>query len=186
MNQDTDTAGPPQPKDQPTQLADQAPDDRVRELEAQVQRLTDLAARAQADLQNAKARMERDAREIRQFATESVLLKLLPTVDNFQRAFEHLPAELAQHHWVKGIEATEQELLRGLGELGLRRMEPMGQTIDAARHEVLMTGPGAENTVVKVLENGYELHGKVIRPARVQAGDGSDSHGTAHGVPRAA
>lgn len=167
----------PDPAAQPDSQSGSSPQaqDRVAELEAQVQRLTDIAARAQADLQNAKARMERDAKEIRQFAAENILLKLLPTIDNLQRGFQHLPADLAGHDWVKGMQAAEQEMMRQLGELGLKKMETMGQPLDALRHEVLMTAPGAEHTVVQVLEDGYELHGKVIRPARVKAGDGSPS-----------
>jgi len=58
-------------------------------------KLKELAARAQADLQNAKDRMQREGEEIRKYALENTLLSLLPTIDNFQRAFDHLPEELA-------------------------------------------------------------------------------------------
>lgn len=145
----------------------------LQDLKKQVQMLTELAARAQADLQNAKGRIERDAEDLRRFAAEGVLRHFLPTIDNFQRALQHLPFALSEHEWAKGIRAIEQELLRQAGELGLKKFSPLSQKIDLSRHEVLLTGPGGADTVIDVLEDGYELHGKVLRPAKVKAGDGS-------------
>ncbi len=146
---------------------------RVTELTEQVAKLTDMAARSQADLQNAKQRMERDARDIRQFAAESVLTKLLPTIDNFQRAFLHLPEDLKNHEWVKGVAAIEQELIKQAGDMGLKKIESLGQVADAHRHEVLTVGEGEEGKIVEVFEEGYELNGKVIRPAKVKVGGGN-------------
>ncbi len=158
-----------------------AGDDRIGELEQKIEELTvqltkatDIASRAQAELQNAKARFEREGGELRKFASEAVLLKLLPTIDNLQRALKHLPKEIEGNEWVTGIIATEQELLKQVGNMGLKRFESLGETIDAERHEVLMQAAGKANAVIEVLEDGYELHGKVVRPAKVKAGDGSD------------
>lgn len=137
--------------------------------------MTDIAARAQADLQNAKIRMKKDSEDIGKFAAEMFIRKLLPTIDNFQRAFLHLPEDLKNHEWVKGITAIEQELMRQMGEMGLKKMECLGQQVDTARHEVITIGPGKEGEIIEVIENGYELHGKVLRPAKVIVGDGSFS-----------
>lgn len=142
-------------------------------LQEELQKLRDLAGRAQADLQNAKARAEREAVDIRTFATETMLHRLLPTLDNFQRAFQHVPDDLQGHEWVKGVEAIEQEFLRTLSDAGLRRMESMGEMVDPYRHDVLTIGPGKEGVVTEVFEEGYTLHEKVIRPAKVRAGDGA-------------
>ena len=154
-----------------------AGDSRVMELEKQVADLTEqlkrfqeAASRAQAELQNVKLRLTREAGEMRTFAAEGVLSKLLPTIDNFQRAVRHLPAEIANNEWVKGMVATEQVFLKQIGELGLKRFESLDQPVDPARHEVLMAGPGKAGTVIDVLEDGYELHGKMIRPAKVKVG----------------
>lgn len=141
-------------------------------LRGQVAKLTEIAARAQADLQNARARVERDALELRAFAAEGVIGRLLPTIDNFQRAFQHLPEDLGDHEWVKGVQAIEQELLRNLGDLGLKKFSPLGQKIDPTRHEVVLTGSGEAETVIDVLADGYELNGRVLRPAKVKVGDG--------------
>lgn len=153
---------------------------KVRELEAQVKKLTEIAGRAQADLQNAKIRLERNAEELRKFAAEALLLRLLPTVDNFQRAFQHLPQGLRDQsgaasdiiEWVKGVTAIEQELMRQLGEMGLQKMEALGRPLDPSRHEVLLQCPGEKGKVIEVLQEGYELHGRVLRPAKVKVGEG--------------
>lgn len=144
----------------------------VKDLREHLRQMTDIAARAQADLQNAKLRMQKDGEDIRTFAAEAALRKLLPTVDGFQRAFRHLPDDLKNHEWVKGVAAVEQELLRRMGEMGLRSMECRGQQVDTAKHEVVTLGPGKEGEIIDVVEDGYELHGKVLRPAKVIVGGG--------------
>ncbi|HLD71698.1 MAG TPA: nucleotide exchange factor GrpE [Candidatus Peribacteraceae bacterium] len=146
---------------------------KIAELTDQVKKLTELAARAQADLQNAKMRMTKDQEELRKFVGEGMLQALLPTVDNFQRAFQHLPDELRSHDWVKGVASIEQDLIRKLGEMGLKRFESLGKPVDPLRHEVLTTGPGEEGKVIEVFEDGYELHGKILRPAKVKVGAGN-------------
>lgn len=146
---------------------------RVKELEQQLAKMTDVAARAQADLQNAKVRMQRDTDDLRKFASGSVIQALLPVLDNFQRAIKHLPKDLAGHEWVKGVMATEQELWKKLSGLGLQRIAALGQPVDTAKHEVITLGPGKEGVIIDVLEEGYELQGKILRVAKVRVGDGS-------------
>lgn len=167
------TAGSAQPT-QPTP-AEAALQQQVNDLHVQVQKLTDLAARAQADLQNAKARMKKDQEELGKFATEGLLKKLLPILENFQRAAAHLPAELANHEWVKGIVATEQSLVSTLADVGLRKLEVLGTVADTAQCEVLTMGDGPEGVVLEVFENGYSLHGKTLQPAKVKVGNGVQS-----------
>lgn len=153
-----------------------AVNDEVLALQEQVAKLTEIAARAQADLQNAKQRMERDADDLRRFALQSVLMKLLPVYDHFDRALKQLPADLASHEWVKGVAAIEKDLGQKLGEFGLVKFESLGQPVDPLRHEVLTLGPGAEGVITEVFEDGYELAGKVIRPAKVKVGDGTTAN----------
>ena len=138
----------------------------------EVDRLKDLAARSQADLQNAKIRLQKEAADSRIYAVEGLLRTLIPTVDNFRRAFRHLPSELAEHEWVKGLQATEQALLRDLQSAGLVRMECLGQPVDPHHHEVLQMAPGPKDQILQIHEDGYELHGKVLRPAKVVVGNG--------------
>lgn len=145
----------------------------IASLKAELGRYRDLAARSQADLQNAKARVEREADDLRKYASESLVRKILPTLDNFQRAFQHIPEDLKDHEWVKGVSAIEADLMKQMADVGLKRMQSLHQPVDANKHDPLMVGPGAADTVVEVLEEGYELNGKVLRPAKVKVGDGS-------------
>ncbi len=149
----------------------------VEELEAaraETAKMKDLAARSQADLQNAKARVERERMELSSFALEGMMKRLLPTVDSFQRAFQHLPEDLKNHEWVKGVMVIEGQLMRELEGAGLKRMVSTGTTLDSQRHEVLQQGAGVKDIVIELFEEGYELHGKVLRPAKVKIGDGTD------------
>ncbi len=142
-------------------------------LKQEADRFKDIAGRAQADLQNAKERLEHERQDVSKFALAEALTRLLPTIDNFQRAFQHLPQGLKEDEWVKGVAAIEQEFVKQVTELGLQKIEALGQPLDPAKHEVLQTEPGKQDTVVEVFEEGYEFNGRVLRPAKVRVGDGS-------------
>lgn len=148
------------------------------QLQSELEKMKDLAGRAQADLQNAKDRMQREGDDIRKFALENTLLGLLPTIDHFQRAFDHLPEELADNDWVKGVQAIEQDLIGKLSALGLERIECLGGSVDPEKHEVLQTGPGEEGNITEVVEDGYVFNGKVIRVAKVIVGSGKETEET--------
>lgn len=139
-------------------------------LRKEAERLKEMAGRAQADLQNAKDRLERERQDVAKFALVGMLTKLLPTIDNFQRAFQHLPEELKTQEWVKGVMAIEQDLVRQVSELGLQKIPALGAALDPARHEVLQTGPGEQGKVIEVFEEGYECNGRILRPAKVRVG----------------
>ncbi len=141
--------------------------------QTEAEKFREVAARAQADLQNAKARLDRERDQLGKFAVESLLKRLLPIVDNFQRAFAHLPEALKTDSWATGIQVVEQDMMRMLTEVGLTKISPLGQPADPNRHEILTVGPGPEGQVIDVLEDGYELSGKVLRVAKVRVGDGS-------------
>ncbi|MBU2213418.1 MAG: nucleotide exchange factor GrpE [Patescibacteria group bacterium] len=143
-------------------------------LSAELAKMTELAGRAQADLQNAKSRMQKEGEELRKFALENTLLLLLPTIDNFQRAFEHLPADLEGNEWVEGVVAIEKDLMGKLSALGLQKIESIGESVDPEKHEVLQTGPGEEGKVIEVFEVGFMFNGRVLRPAKVMVGAGNE------------
>jgi molecular chaperone GrpE len=73
---------------------------------------------------------------------------------------------------VKGLQATEQQLVSDLASVGLKQIESLGQPVDPQKHEVLQADEGEKDIVVQVLDEGYELNGKVIRPAKVVVGNG--------------
>jgi molecular chaperone GrpE len=154
---------------EPKKSAKSVKDD-VPALKEQLQQFKELAARAQADLQNAKVRMEKQAGELGSIVVAEFLHSLLPTLDHFQRAFQHLPADLRNHEWVKGVTAIEQGLLRQVESFGLKRMASLGEGINPDRHEILLEVSGDPGKVVEVIEEGYEFRGRVLRPAKVKVG----------------
>jgi len=105
------------------------------------------------------------------FAVESLLRRLLPTVDSLVRAAQHIPEEYAGSEWAKGMLAVEQQLMVELSACGLQRMESIGAPFDPALHEVLVAGPGEPGKILEVFEEGYLLHGKLLRPAKVRVGE---------------
>lgn len=145
----------------------------VKELEEQVAKLTDLAARAQADLQNFKMRMEREAAELRKFAVVPFLLKLLPIRDDIVRALQHQNENGNSASAHNGLKHILEKFDKVLKDAGVERMAAVGNPFDPKQHEILNSSPGAKDIVTAIHEEGYELHGKVLRPAKVQVGDGA-------------
>ena len=150
----------------------------VWRLHGELQTFKELAARAQADLQNARARMGKEAEEMRVYAAELLVRQLLPTIDSFRRACQHLPQDLAGHEWVKGVLSTEQELLRQLRAIGMEPMDSVGKPLDPLQHEAIFTTPGEDGKVLEVLEEGYLFRGKVLKPAKVKVGNGREDQET--------
>lgn len=142
----------------------------------QIDELTGTAKRALADLQNFKRMMEQERAQYVQFATVSILHELIPVVDNFQRAMTHIPVEAQQSEWFKGVVQIQNQLLSLLKKQGVEEIpSPVGTIVDPNFHEAVMTAPGAKDTVTMELEKGYTLGGKVLRPSKVQVGNGEQA-----------
>lgn len=125
--------------------------------------------RALADLDNYRKRMQKSNEEFRKYCTEDFIMELLPVIDNFDMATEHIPAEMAKDNWVTGLMHIKNQLesvLRGRG------VEPIaakpGDPIDVNIHEVLQGGEGKEQ-VKKVIKKGYRMGDRVIRAVMVEA-----------------
>ncbi len=174
--------------------AEQAADD-VKALADEITRLKeenatmkDQALRALAEAENARRRAQKDREDATKFAITSFARDLLPVADNLRRAIDATPDELVGldprvQSLMDGIEATERELLRGLEKNGVERIEAEGKPFDPNMHEVMFEMPSGgqlAGTVMQVVENGYTLKGRILRPARVgvaaDEGQGSTVH----------
>ncbi|GAB4472742.1 MAG: nucleotide exchange factor GrpE [Anaerolineae bacterium] len=148
--------------------------DLAAQLEAaqqQAREYLDGWQRARAELDNYRKRMERE-RALREIEVrEETVLKLLPVMDDFDRALLTVPDVLDGAEWVKGVQLIHRKLLSVLEEMGVAEIEADGQMFDPARHEAVMQGESdAHETgqIIEVLRKGYLLHDKVIRPALVR------------------
>ncbi len=158
------------PEDEVTRLQTQ-----VEVLEAEKSALRDQALRAVAEAENTRRRVERERGDAVRYAAIPLLRDLVKVADNLARALAALPEESVQGQeqlksFRDGVVLTERELLAGLQRHQVARIDPLGEAFDPNLHEAMMEIPDAEKapgTVVQVLEVGWKLHDRLIRPARV-------------------
>ena len=117
---------------------------------------------------------ERHSAEL-QYAAAPVLMQLLSSVDDLERAFGSIPDSMLRMTWVEGILLIYRKLQGALESNGVTEIETASGTFDPNLHEAISRVPGPEGRIVEVLQKGYMLHDRVLRPALVQVGDGSDS-----------
>jgi molecular chaperone GrpE len=145
----------------------------LEQKEDQVAELTNALARAMADLQNFKRRTEEDQSKFVRFASSEMLRMILPVVDNLNRSKSHMPEDLKENEWAKGVIHAHDDLLKNLEKMGVKKMEVVGKKLDPKFHDGVMMGTGERDMVVEELEPGYTLNGEVLKVAKVKVGDGS-------------
>lgn len=140
---------------------------RIAELEAQVK---DIQARANADMYNFQKRVERETDNAKKFALEKFAGSLLDVVDNLERAIAAAPADSNQG-LLDGVQLTHKALLTALEKHHIRVIDPTGQAFDAEQHQAVGIDPNTpEGQVANVLQKGYSLSGRLLRPAMVTVG----------------
>jgi molecular chaperone GrpE len=128
--------------------------------------------RAAADYQNFKRRVEEERTETARFANAALIINLLPMVDDLDRALKTVDASLAGLTWVDGVRLIHRKFLAVLDMAGIEEINADGQTFDPAVHEAVAHQPGEENKVIAVVQKGYKLGDRVVRPAMVVVGNG--------------
>ena len=143
-------------------------------LQAENAALKDQVLRVAADAENAKRRAEREANDARAYAIQKFARDLLGVADSLSRALQHAPADIADmavKNFVLGIELTEKELAGAFERNGLKRVDPAkGARFDPHLHQAMMEQPAPDvepGSVVQVMQAGYELMGRIVRPALV-------------------
>lgn len=127
--------------------------------------------RAQADFDNFRRRTLKEKEELAQYATAKLIGGLLPVLDNFQRALQTSGDAAQSDSFAKGVDMIYRQLFQVLESEGLKPMEPVGQPFDPEHHQAIMqveTDEYEEGIVVEVMQPGYWLKDKVIRPAMVK------------------
>ena len=134
--------------------------------------------RAAADFQNYKRRVEEERSETARFASAALIINLLPMIDDLERALKNVDTHLAGLTWVDGIRLIHRKFQAVLEMTGVQEIEADGETFDPSQHEAVSQGPGEENKVIAVVQKGYKLGDRVIRPAMVVVGHGGETTGT--------
>jgi molecular chaperone GrpE len=140
----------------------------LTEAQSQAAEYKDGWQRAVADFQNYKRRVDAEAKDTYSNAAGNIVRRYLPVLDDIERALAHRPADLA---WADGIELIYRKLQAILDAEGVKRIEAEGQPFDPNFHEAVAQEPaeGVESGhVIAVLQNGYMLGERVIRPAQVR------------------
>ena len=130
--------------------------------------------RAQADFINYKRRTEQDKNEISQFARTTLILDLLPALDDLERAFAAIPPRLAKASWVDGIRLIWNKLQTILEVQGLSEIKAVGEPFDPHLHEAVRQDRGREGVVIEEVQKGYKFRDKIIRPSKVIVGSGEE------------
>ena len=130
--------------------------------------------RAEADFQNYKRRTDQEREELRRFGNVSLIINLLPVIDDFERAFSSLDSHLAGLSWFDGIYLIYRKLSQLLENAGVRPIESEGQPFDPRYHEAVAHVEGEEGKVLSEVQRGYKLHDRVLRPAMVVVGKGRE------------
>mgnify|MGYP002347590678 CR=1 FL=1 len=129
--------------------------------------------RALADLENFKRRTQKNNEEFKAYCLEDLFLEIVPVLDNFEAAWEHLPEDKKKDNLLVGFFHIKNQLQKVLWDRGLAEIPVKpGDKFDENRHEALAAGPAGKNQgkIKKILKKGYLLGGKVIRPAGVEVG----------------
>ncbi len=142
---------------------------KIEELEQKVTDLDNLLKRAVADYQNLEKRVSEGRSELTKWGTAELLGKMLPVLDHLEQALGGMSDADRQSGWAKGVELAVRELNQVLQSEGLGEIATEGQ-FDPNLHEAVDTTEGENNMILKVVRKGYNLNGKVLRPAGVVVG----------------
>ncbi|MBE01733.1 MAG: nucleotide exchange factor GrpE [Euryarchaeota archaeon] len=154
----------------------------VEALQAQLKEAQDQALRAQAEMQNVRRRAQIDVEKAHKFALEKFVKELLPVADSLEKAVESTTGHQEAGELVasirEGVEMTLDLLLKSFSKFNVEQISPEGEPFDPQQHEAMsmVPAPGAEpNTVVSVVQKGYLLNGRVVRPAMVVVAKPTDA-----------
>ncbi len=140
-------------------------------LQQELAEARDAVLRTQAEMQNLRRRVERDVENAHKFALERFVGDLLPVVDNLERALAAFDAANDEHTaLIEGVELTLKSFLDVLKRFQVEPVDPKGEAFNPELHQAVSTVPNpdmAPNTVMDVFQKGYQLNGRLVRPAMV-------------------
>jgi molecular chaperone GrpE len=158
-----------------------APEDRIAELEAETASLKDQLLRALAEAENTRRRAERDRHDAAKYGAVGLARDLLSVADNLRRALEALPEDARKDgaDWAKdlitGVELIEKDFLDAFARQAIEKLEPVGEPFDHNFHQAMFELEDPEKpagTVVQLMQPGYRLRERLLRPAMVGVSKG--------------
>jgi molecular chaperone GrpE len=158
-----------------SQAAVKTPEAEISRLEEEVTELSDKYLRAMAEFENYRRRTIAEKSDWIRTATQKLALDICDVVDNFERAFVNAKQEDLDNPFVQGIQLIEKQLVKTLAKEGVKKIEALGEEFDPEFHDALAHIPSEyeENIVAAIIQNGYTMYDKVIRPVRVAVSNGT-------------
>lgn len=156
-------------KDTPQQFEEQQDID-VSTLQQQVSDLTEALQRERADATNIRRRHEEQITGLRSTVKAGVIRDLLPVIDNFERALKHIPEDLKDNDYIKGVQGVVKQFDKTFTDIGVQRIKTIGEPFDPKWHEAVAMedGEGDQEIVSEELQAGYALDDEVVRHAMVR------------------
>ena len=149
-----------------------AKSDKQTELQQKIDDLTLDLQRTRADFENYRKRVEQEKEMARGSGRASAIMKLIPVIDNIERAIVHLPDNLKEDPWAVSVSKLTKNIEKSLNEMGVKRIEAKaGDTFDPELHDAVQVDEDAEgNTevIAEELQTGYKVDGIVMRPSMVK------------------
>ncbi|MGE0281454.1 MAG: nucleotide exchange factor GrpE [Rhizobiaceae bacterium] len=162
----------------------------LTKLMAENEELKDRALRVAAEMENLRRRTARDVHDARAYAIANFARDMLSVSDNLRRAIDAVPAEAKDggdaglKGLLEGVEMTERSMLSGLERHGVKKLSPEGEKFDPNFHQAMFEIPNADvpaNTVLQVVQPGYSIGERVLRPAMVGVSKGGPKVAAANG-----
>ena len=136
----------------------------------QIEELTNALQRERADAENLRRRHQAEIASLRQSVKAHVIEDLLPIIDNFERALKHVPENLADNDYIKGVQGVVKQFEKTLSDMDVERIKTVGEPFDPELHEAVSMeeGDGDQEIVSEELQSGYKVGDTVIRHAMVR------------------
>ncbi len=151
-------------------MTDEPKEPTIEQLQAKNEELLNNWKRTAADFENYKKRKEAERKELVEFSKEITVVKLIPSLESLEQVLAYAPDDEKYKEWLQGLRATIQQLEKTMEELGVIKIKAVGQPFDHNLHEAVEEVVGAEGRIIKELQPGFTLNGKVIIPAKVIVG----------------
>ena len=145
-------------------------EEKIASLEQEINQYKELALRKAAEFENYKRRTENDQLNLLKYAAESLIIKLLPTIDDFERSLAHMNEETDVQKIKEGVQLIYNKFIKVLDDQGVKKIESIGKPFSVEYHEALMQRADDSvppHTVIDELETGYMYKDRVIRHAKV-------------------
>lgn len=149
----------------------------IESMQQKINELTQALQRERADSVNLRRRIDEERAQLANFYKSMVVRQLLPAVDNLERALMHIPKDLKNHSYIKGVQGVVKQFEQCFKKLGVERIKTLGQQFDPRFHEAISvedpsSGSGQAHDLVEVvceeLQPGYKLGNEIIRHATVK------------------